>query len=40
MLVIGDIQIQNNSAHLYGTRSLFKWLLENFKDEILNKIEA
>lgn len=38
MIIIGDIQIQNDSAHLFGTRSLFKWLLENYKDEVIIQV--
>ena len=35
MIVISDLHIKNSDVHLYGARQFFKWLLENYRDEII-----
>jgi hypothetical protein len=38
MIILGDLQIQKRDAHLYGMRSFFKWLIENFKNETIIQV--
>jgi predicted phosphodiesterase len=35
MIIISDLHIKNSEAHLYGIREFFKWLIENYKNEVV-----